>query len=54
MLANPIENAKIRFDKKVISLQEKIRSWQEKDSSYTVNLEKLLGDKNCQNLICAA
>tara|TARA_R110000851_G_scaffold47719_9_gene115853 strand:+ start:3610 stop:4407 length:798 start_codon:yes stop_codon:yes gene_type:complete len=49
-----IENAKIRFDKKVISLQEKIRSWQEKDSSYTVNLEKLLGDKNCQNLICAA
>ena len=49
-----IKNTRIRFDRKVIKLQKKIQMWQEKDASYVVSLEKILGDKKCQNLTCAA
>ena len=49
-----IKNTRVRFDRRVVGLHKKIKMWQEKDSSYTVNLEKILGDKNCQNLTYAA
>ena len=52
--AEVIKNTRVRFDRKIIKLQEKIRMWQEKDASYIVDLEEILGDKECQSLTYAA
>lgn len=49
-----IKNTRVRFDRKIIKLQDRIRAWEEKDASYTVEPEHILGDEHCQSLTYVA